>query len=267
MHKNDPTKRKPGRPERPPLEDVRTHVWAQAVCVAAHADPRRLEAILGLDGRWNGLWSRYVRGLVSPAPERVIRINKILPGTRRYFDSPFWILIENGDFTRSELRDCALWLDKLFQDLFIASPRAANSLFWRNAADPYTALNESLRLVGYAPYGLDALTSILLVIRESELLQDAWLYLAGLQAWASAAHLKQQHPILKHLPDRLFGIVAEPLRTMTFPSSETEDYWRDQLTQYCIHNKVTLKTLNVLAALVASDPTPTMLAHASRNAP
>lgn len=159
-----------------------------------------------------------------------------------------------------------LWLDKLLLDLFIASPRAANSLCWRNAADPYTALNESLRLVGYAPYGLDALTSILLAIRESELLQDAWLYLAGLQAWARAAHLKQQHPVLKHFPDRLFGIVAEPLRTVTFSSSEADDYWRGQLTRYCKH-KVTLKKLNMLAALVASDPSPAMLAHASRNAP
>jgi len=94
-----------------------------------------------------------------------------------------------------------------------------------------------------------------------------YIYLAGLQALARVTYLKQRHPILKHLPDRFFGIVAELLRTVTFSNSEADDYWRDQLTRYCKHNKVTLKKLNVLAALVASDPTPAILPRASRNAP
>lgn len=245
--------RRRGRPQRPPLEDIRTVVWAQSVCTAAGKPPRELEPLLGRDGHWNGLWSRYVRGLVSPSEDRIIRINDKLPGTRRYFDSPLWILIENGDFTRSELLDSALWLGKLFRDMFVSDTRQAKGPFWRKRIDPFATLIESTRLIGYQPHGLDALTSLLIVLRESELMQDAWLYLSAMRAWAVAAHCKNQHPVLKRLPERFFAVVAEPLRRLKFQDRSAQACWRTHLEQYYATKKTKLARCDLIGALVALD--------------
>lgn len=245
--------RRRGRPQRPALEDIRTVVWAQSVCTAAGKPLRELEPLLGRDGRWNGLWSRYARGLVSPSEDRIVRINAKLPGTRRYFDSPLWILIENGDFTRSELLDSALWLGKLFRDMFVSDMRQAKGPFWRNRIDPFATLVESTRLIGYQPHGLDAMTSLLIVLRESELMQDAWLYLSAMRAWAVAAHGKNQHPVLKRLPERFFAVVAEPLRRLKFQDQPIQAYWRTHLEHYCAAKKTKLARCDLIGALVALD--------------
>lgn len=245
--------RKRGRPKRPPIERTRTATWARSVYVAAHAvakvHPHELEKILGADGRWLGLWSRYDKGLVSPTPERLARIDRKLPGTRRYYDSPLWSLIENRDFTRGELREYALRLGAAFRSAFIDPAHRSGGGFWRKGSNPFDLLEDLSRYIGTENTGLDALTSILIIVREAELCQDAWLYLAALCAWATTETERARHPVLRKLSDEVLDTVVEPLRTIEFADPEVDEAWKRHVKSYCLKKQAASDNFEIIDAL------------------
>lgn len=223
---------RPGRPERDPVEFFRTTFWARSVCVAANASARELEPALGKDGHWLGVWSRYERGLVSPSRKRLIRIDKKLPNTGRYYFCPLWGLLRDFAFTQNDLRDAVMWLKPLFRRAFINDGPSSTGLFWRNKVNPIGTLDAACRLLKDSEYGLDALTTILLILREAEVMQDAWAYLQAIQAWGDVELLKSAHPVLRHFPTVLIESVLEPLLDMRFAEAEIDTLWTRHLETY-----------------------------------
>lgn len=222
-----------GRRPRGRIEKIRTFIWARSVAVAAKRPLNELEPVLGNDGRWNGLWSRYARSSVSPSPDRVIRIGRILPGTARYYFSAIWSLVANHEFLRSELRTAIGYLDKRLQSSFIAQDKCADGLFWRTDVSLPALLDMAIRLVGDSRLGLDAVTMILILIREAELKQDGASYLLAMKAWAQLEYRREQHEVLRLLPDSIFDYVVHPLRHMRFAQADVHKLWDEHVERYC----------------------------------
>jgi hypothetical protein len=223
-----------GRPQRWKWGRQQTRLWSEAVRVTAGLrDFHGLEEVLGADGKWVGLWSRYSRGAVSPMPDRILRIEAVLPGTARYFETPFWFLTENRPYTRAEIDKCAAFCTgplTALMELPIAD------LFGRRRNDPEEARQLLVDAVSKIPsrkWGLDAVTAILVAIREAELAQDSKAYLAACQAWAVIENQRSAHPVLRYLSPRILEDVAEPLRTMRFFPEEVDEQWRRHVDQYC----------------------------------
>lgn len=222
-----------GRRPRPGIERIRTFIWAKSVAVAAKRSLNELEPILGNDGRWNGLWSRYARGSVSPSPDRVIRIGRVLPGTARYYFSAIWPLVANREFRRSDLRVAIDYLDKRLQSSFIARDKSADGLFWRTDVSLPALLDMAICLIGDSRLGLDAVTMILILIREAELKQDGASYLLAMKAWAQLEYRREQHMVLRLLPDSILDYVAHPLRHMRFAQADVRKLWDAHVERYC----------------------------------
>lgn len=222
-----------GRSPRGHLERIRTIIWATSVLISAKRPLRELESVLGSDGRWTGLWSRYARALVSPSRERILRIEKILPGTARYYFSPMWSLVINREFHRSELRAAVGCLDEKFQVAFIAQDESASGIFWRTDSSLPVLLDMATHLVDDPKMGLDAVTMILILIREAELRQDGMSYLMAMKAWAQLAFRRNHHAVLRRVPDWILDEVAEPLRYMRFAQSAVSALWETHVAAYC----------------------------------
>lgn len=200
-------------------------LWVRSVEIAAQRPPSRFEEVLGEDGRWDGLWERYARGIVSPSPNRLKKIARVLPGTDRYYLCPIWNLLRTKESTWTDLRNAVIWLGDPFRSAFIRNEHSVNGHFWRSDFSPNSILSEATRLVSDPEHGLDALTSIALIVREAELRQDGWLYLEALKAWANIDNLKEYHPVLANLSPRVLNHLAEPLRYLIFSDRELNNYW------------------------------------------
>ena len=224
-----------GRRPRPRygIEYLRRKFWARSVLLAAKRPLKELEEVLGNDGRWNGLWSRYAKSSVSPSKDRIVRIDKILPGTARYYFSPLWTLLVNREFHRSELLTAVQFLDKRFQAAFIAEDESASGLFWRADVSLPVLLDMATHLISDEKMGLDAVTVILILIREAELRQDGASYLLSMKAWAQLEYLRNQHQVLALLPDALLDYVVEPLRYMCFAQAVVRELWDEHVEYYC----------------------------------
>jgi len=108
---------------------------------------------------------------------------------------------------------------------------------------------ESRRLLSDLRYGLDALTSILLVVREAELLQDAWLYLHAISTWAWAEMVAPRHPVLRAIPLQIRDTVVEPLRWITFADPEVDKVWSEHVKSYIRRKHVGQGNFEVIDAL------------------
>jgi hypothetical protein len=238
-----------GRPERSPIELHRTKLWAQSVCAYAGRRPDDLTAVLGNDGLWEGMWSRYIRGTVTPSPERRKRIDKTFRGTERYYSSPLWLFAEDREYSWSEIRNAASWLKPLFRQAFIDESKSANTTgkFWKTEIDRFDAIRRASMLIRDQNFGMDALTAITIFIREAELLQDGEQYLYALMAFAKAEQDIREHFILNSIPTRFFEYVLKPLRGIQFSESELEKSWSRQLTNFCEQTNATRTSLDILS--------------------
>lgn len=223
---------KRGRPERNPIEIYRTTFWARAVYAAAKAPRHKLGPVLGKDGRWLGVWARYDKGLVSPSRDRLKRIEKRLPGTNRYYFCPLWGLLYQRAFTWDDLYDSVMWLNPPVRVAFIAEDESASGPFWRKATSRFDLLDELIRLLGDRKFTFDALIAILIVVREAELCQDAWLYLFAMRAWSLAPRYMTEHPVLRHFPVDLIESVLTPLRTIRFADTDADSAWSGHVAAY-----------------------------------
>ena len=99
-------------------------------------------------------------------------------------------------------------------------------------------------MISNTTYGLDALVAILIVLREAELCQDAWLYLYAARAWADVDNRKEKHPVLRYFPTELVASVLTPLETIHFADTEAEWVWSKVVAQYRAKRKMIPFSLN-----------------------
>jgi transcriptional regulator with XRE-family HTH domain len=222
-----------GRPPRTWIDRLRTLIWARAVTFAAgRPSARELGDILGEDGKWEGLWTRYRRGSVSPSPARLARIAKVLPGTDRYFTSPLWELIENTECRSADLRSASAWLREPFKERFIIPDKTAKGLFWRKPSSRRQTLALATELLQHHGYAFDALTAILIIIREATLRQDGHIYLEAMAAWSRAQPVLEDHQILSQIPPKVLDRIAEEMRPVWFADDSVDIRWGQHLTYY-----------------------------------
>ena len=240
-----------GRPERLRFARQQTKLWATAVLVHAGCrDFAELESILGTDGRWEGLWSRYSRGLVSPSIDRIRRIDKILPYTARYFNSACWLLIPNDDPQWELLQDVA---DELPPTLRRLTSIGDSMRFGRIALGPYDYLNlpaqliESMKSSGCA---LDALSVALLAIREAQLCRDEFGFLWGCRTLVQLSLAMGDHPIMKEFSTHWINRIVEPLRTIRFVSKNADESWRGHCRLCAQASKQSLRSVDIPGCLL-----------------
>lgn len=240
-------KKKRGRPQRSPLEAQRIKLWVKGVCVAAGRAPNELSDVLGEDGVWNGMWSRYSRGIVAPMQQRLERIDTAFPGSARYYSSPLWMLVVEREFSWSELRVMAEWLRKLFRDAILGDARKScvHGKFWAIPSNSYEILMKAGMLIEDQKFGLDALTVILFILRQAELQQDGELYLHAMKTLATAEMRKEAHPVLSALPQRFFAKLIEPLRNIRFADPRVDNFWILSFEEYCRVNEVTHSSCDI----------------------
>lgn len=222
--------RKAGRPEKKKFSRLRIHLWAQVVRNRAGVGAfRDLEGRLGDDGKWDGLWSRYSRGLIGPSRKRVARIEEKVSGTERYFSTCLWDLIEDRVYLWQDLFDAVVTIPP---DLFPQLRREGTFGRLVNPSDFETVLQRAVDLVSDDLEGIHGLATILLLIREAELARDEPLYIHALTAWAKASERKRSHPILEQISLARFAQVARPLERIQFSDEAMNACWQQYLSDY-----------------------------------
>ncbi|UMR31986.1 hypothetical protein MJ904_07360 [Massilia sp. MB5] len=241
-----------GRPERHRFGRQQTKLWAHAVLVhAGYQDFKELELLLGVDGKWDGVWSRYSRGLKSPTVDRVMRIDKQLPGTASYFNSTFWSLLANNDI-RWEVLQCAT--EELPAPLRKLSTITDSRKFGRCSlnTDDYLRLQyvliTSLMSPSYAD-GFVALIAALIAVREAELCRNELDYLRGCQVLARFAKRMYLHPVMRTFSRHWIEEVLEPLRTIQFVTRGVDDCWSMHRQRLVNKAYKTVESLDVLECL------------------
>lgn len=205
-------------------------MWATAVYKWAGANNfGELQDRLGDDGKWDGMWSRYRRGLVGPSRKRIARIEEKVPGTARYFHTGFWDLLEDRPYHWQDLVDA---ISLLPSDLFPQLRRGHSFGRLTNSSESEALLEAAVDMVSDTSNGIHGLTVILLLLREGELVKDELLYLHALKAWARASERKRLHPILAPLSLTLFAQIARPLEQITFADQAKNSCWQQYLTAY-----------------------------------
>ncbi len=239
-----------GRRPRWLAERLRTILWSQSVRHASGLDYDEFETILGDDGRVNGLWSRYKNGHASPMRDRVLRIDKILPGTARYFFCPIWTLIESRRYSRDELDDAIRWLTPQYRDRFGPIDDQAFGRRWLPKADYEQKKREAVDSVIQLELGLDALTSLVIELREAEFLEHELNYLNSAVALAYAARYMSLHPILCYLDDTAIALIVEPMRNIKFANEEYQKVWEDRLSYFMTRKASDLNQISILECLL-----------------
>lgn len=238
-----------GRRPRWLTERLRTVLWSESVRHASGLEYAELATILGDDGRVNGLWSRYKNGHGSPHADRVWRIDKILPGTARYFFCPIWALVENREYTRHELDNAIRWLMPQFRNQFAPIDSQEFGRRWLPIPDYMEHKRGIVYSVNQLEFGLDALTALVIELREAEFLEHELHYLWSASALAFAAKYMSFHPVLDYLDEAVFQIMVEPMRTIKFASTDIRELWEDRLSKFMIRKASDLDHINLLDCL------------------
>ncbi|WP_228894274.1 hypothetical protein [Pseudoduganella aquatica] len=184
---------------------------------------------MGDDGKWEGMWDRYARGLVVPSGKRIGRIEMMVPGAAKYFYAGFWQLLENRAYSWEELDRT---IDTLPPWVFPSLRRTAK--FGRIGGSGKSAqfLQEAVEMISDPNNGIYGMAVILILIREAELVQDERQYVMALKSWAQANENRMCHPIISYISDPAFTRVASPLQEVTFSSNNSNECWVRFLKTY-----------------------------------
>lgn len=224
------SKTKRGRPPKSSLLRKQTMLWTNSIKVLSGVRSlRELETTLAADGVWDGVWSRYARGLVAPSKARITRIEALLPGTAQYFYADFWRLLENRPYLWSELDEV---VERFPPGVFPELRRQGRFGRLCIAGNDSHFLTAAEKIVGDGDNGHHALATILVLIREAELLQDGRQYIRALQAWARASKEKSSHTVLRSLPYAVFEAVIAPVRDLVFSEPELGRRWQRFMEAY-----------------------------------
>ena len=194
-----------------------------------------------------------VSGTVSPTPDRVMRIERLLPGTAKYYFSPLWYLVENRFYSSQELERCATVLCPTVRNMGTTSKNGVFGREWRNEIDDKIFLGKAANLISDQDIGMDAVTAILIALREAELIQDSAAYLRACKAWAVMSERRKRHPILHYLSPLLLDAVVEPLRKISFFPDEINDLWRQHVENYCEIKCAGINDFEILDCLLQSE--------------
>lgn len=230
-----------GRPPTDRMEMHRIKLWATSVCFAARRPPNQLEGILGNDGVWEGLWSRYARGLVRPTKERAQRIDAILPGTLRILSCPLFSLLENRPYSWREWDRAAAWPKKLFRDALVPGYVRGVRLRLRQDYFYEEVIDCALRATQEPNLGVDGLVTLLLMMRECELQQDEPGYFLLCSAWCYAEIRRRSNPILSVLLLRIFKFPIDLKYMLRLRHVATLDYWNKQRDVFYLRFKASAK--------------------------
>ena len=153
----------------------------------------------------------------------------MVPGTERYFSTCFWDLIEDRVYLWQDLFDA---VSTLPPDLF---PQLRREFAFGRLVNPSefeTVLHQAVDMVSDDSDGIQGLATILVLIREAELVRDESQYLHALKAWAKASERKRLHPILEQISLARFAQVARPLERITFADEAKNACWQQYLSNY-----------------------------------
>ncbi|HEY8023085.1 MAG TPA: hypothetical protein VIF60_00875 [Burkholderiaceae bacterium] len=160
-----------GRPKKSLQDRIRTFAWARQILSRTDLIPTELSGILGDDGKW-WLWRRYVSGVTVVPFDRVERIDRILPGTARYFTSPIWSLLDPRDFAKRELNEFIKWLPPDYLEFFKVDGDVKFGDRWQHLRS-IELLSKIYKEACMVRTELDAATALFIMIRESELIEDS----------------------------------------------------------------------------------------------
>lgn len=238
-----------GRPRKEVWAREQTRVWATAVSVSLKVAGLPLST-LGDDAR-SDLWSRYRQGLTTPIQERVARIEKVVPGTARYFYATAWELASNKEYCPQQLKESLIFMSASVREHFqpiIQLPAAAQGKFWRRHWDHQPSGNkdyevphwedddderyEFVRHIDHPVLGIDMLGAYLFLLREAEVQQNARAYLNRL-SWLPEVRLRSNnHPLLSSIGSAFWLHLIEPVATMNFADPEAQTHWQMRLAQF-----------------------------------
>ncbi len=175
--------------EDPKIRSMRVRAWVRAVKLASGLGLADLEEAfsqrLGADASSRScIWDKYQRGEVVPRSRLqtkrglslVERVERRYPGTAKWLTSPLWRLADMAPMEMSEIREVYEGLPYLFQSIFIAGPYDASEIFWRRPVDYEHVYTLLLR-----QRDLDALVTILAMVKEAEITQDQGLHWLGVE--------------------------------------------------------------------------------------
>ena len=153
----------------------------------------------------------------------------MVPGAERYFSTCFWDLIEDRVYLWRDLFEA---VSTLPPELFPQLRREAAFGRLVNPLDFETVLDRAVGLVSDDSGGIHGLATILVLIREAELVKDEPLYLLALKAWAKAGERKHLHPVLNQISLARFAQVARPLERIKFGDEAKNACWQQHLSDY-----------------------------------
>ncbi|MQA38511.1 hypothetical protein [Rugamonas aquatica] len=239
-----------GRPVRMRFSRLRTRLWAEAVRRAVGCRCfQDLELVLGIDGRWEGIWSRYSRGLASPSERHIRRIEKKYPGTAKHFLARFWDLLQEREYTWEEL-DACFW--SLPDELQALAPGGRNDSFGhvRQSNEDLQKFIVEIHIALESPDNyMHALTALLYALRQAYMKRDGvmvlWYYLVIAEVSSSLS----QHLVLEPLSVWLMLHIVEPMRYMRFGDPEIDEIWFLHRTDYIDRTKSTAESFNLLKCL------------------
>ena len=104
--------------------------------------------------------------------DRVERIDRILPGTARYFTSPLWGLIDPRDYAKRELNEFIKWLPPDYREFFKIDGDVKFGDRWQHLRS-IELRRKIYREARTVRTELDATTALFIMIRESELVEDS----------------------------------------------------------------------------------------------
>ncbi|WP_144424117.1 hypothetical protein [Herbaspirillum hiltneri] len=221
-----------GRPLRNRFEKTRTKFWTAVVYKEIAERGLGIDEVLGTDGKWNNIWSRYHRGLVAPSKARLMRIDKALPGTKSYYSAPLWSLWTRDQWSWANLLRSRYDLPPIFQQAFDLEdelreadrirlkkkpgPTSVNDIWYSNFFAG-NLLTKSFAMIQDRRIGIGALSAILMMLYESKLRGDVVAYFCLSAAWAQAERERHKHPFLHLLPLTVFNAPLTEFHSVEWP--------------------------------------------------
>ena len=115
---------------------------------------------------------------MTPKPTLVDKVEQAYPGTAGWFHHPLWRLLRPEPITFSELKESFFSLAAETQKILVVEGRR-DQFFWRVQEDVADTWEELMRL----EHGMEVLCAFILLVQESEFLQDAYQFQVVLEAW------------------------------------------------------------------------------------
>lgn len=229
-------KNKVGRPSVDPAYKIATRVWFKVVSEMTGMTDSQLDVTFGnseggkkrTPKNRSGIWGKYKDGLICPRfkpdingnPSIVEKVDKVLPGSAELMNMPFWLVLGKKNMDLSELREVYLSLSEEVQELILMPklrpPKVTK--FWRRPIK-CVELFDALYEIG----DFDAITAVLVLIKEGEATQNQELYLQGLKNWGRFAEIMHDDKIMGPVLLEINAIVEKKF-SGTYFASENGEY-------------------------------------------